>query len=200
MQTHKRTIFTTADTKLAVNNAAGEAWKCTLTGYALVWNVLSSDRGGYVVRLLPDSATFTPRVLAFWNHDSRDTIGSTSNGTLRLTTDQYGVKVEIDLPDTTAGRDLAVLVERGDIVGMSFGMTDTPEGERVTENGQAILNASRYVVDEVTVTAIPAFTQSSIAVKPQAVYAALNRQRLQMQRLQFASCRLPGQTRPPAVV
>ena len=192
-----RTIFSAADTKLAVQPASdGEAWNRTLTGYALVWNVLSSDRGGYFVRLQPNSATFASRVMAFWNHDSRDTIGSTASGTLRLLPDQYGVKVEIDLPDTTAGRDLATLIGRGDIGGMSFGMTDSPEGKKTVEGGRTILNASKYTVDEVTVTAIPAFTETTIAIKTDpeaAAFAArLGRQRLQMQRLQFQQCRLPG--------
>jgi HK97 family phage prohead protease len=31
------------------------------------------------------------------------------------------LKVDIELPDTTVGRDVAVLVERGDLDGMSFG-------------------------------------------------------------------------------
>ena len=197
MDSRRRTIFSAADPKLTVQPTTdADGWKCTLTGYALVWNVLSGDRGGYVVRLQPNSATFTNRVMAFWNHDSRDTIGSTTSNTLRLTPDQYGVKVDIDLPDTTAGRDLATLVRRGDIAGMSFGMTDTPQGRTTTEGGKTVLNASQYTVDEVTVTAIPAFTETSIAIKTDegaAAFAArLGKQRLQVQRLQFQQCRLPG--------
>ena len=216
-----REIFTAADTKLAIKPMFAEGvtattspadepgeWKCTLTGYPLVWGVLSSDRGGYVVRLMPNSARFTARVMAFWDHNSRDTVGNTNAGTLRLTPDDYGVRCEIDLPDTTAGRDLACLVGRRDITGMSFGMTDTPEGVRVVENGQTILNATGYTVDEVTITALPAFDQTSINIKTEqaAAYAAVRRQqalkyqRLQFQGLQSQAYRLPGKTTPHAVV
>lgn len=204
MHSRRREIFTFADTKLAVAEPmptaktaeeAGE-WKCTLTGYPLIWNVLSSDRGGYVVRLMPYSATFAPRVLALWNHDNRDVVGSTANGTLRIVPNEYGVKVEIDLPDTTAGRDLAELVGDGYVTGMSFGMTDTPMGDRVTENGMTILNARKYTVDEVTITAVPAFAETTIAIKADDAAATFavrrRRQALQMQRMTFQSCRLPG--------
>jgi HK97 family phage prohead protease len=58
-------------------------------------------------------------VKAMWNH--KDLLGSRDNGTLRLSIDQRGLKYEIDLPDTQAGRDVATLVERGDVRGSSFG-------------------------------------------------------------------------------
>ena len=41
-------------------------------------------------------------------------------GTLRLSEDSRGLLVDADLPNTTAGRDVAELVRRGDISSMSF--------------------------------------------------------------------------------
>jgi hypothetical protein len=37
--------------------------------------------------------------------------------------DEFGLKVEIDLPDTTVGRDTAESIRRGDMDGMSFAFT-----------------------------------------------------------------------------
>src|SRR4051812_15470765 len=83
-----------------------EAPIATLEGYALKWNVLSSDRGGYKVKLLPGSANFATPTLALWHHDFAAPIGNTANGTLRLYPDSEGIRIECDLPDTTTGRDV----------------------------------------------------------------------------------------------
>jgi HK97 family phage prohead protease len=151
-----------------VNPTTGDAGGnlTTLTGYALVWNVLSSDRGGYFVRLLPGSATFLTPTFALYNHDYGAPLARNDDGTLRITSDDYGVKVEIDVPNTTLGRDLQTLIARQTIRGMSFAMVPGGESETTTEDGQEIITFSKFDADEVTITAIPAFDDTSIIVKP----------------------------------
>lgn len=141
---------------------AGE-WQATLEGYALVWNTLSDDRGGYKVRLAPGSAKFTTPTLALFHHDFRHIIGNTENGTLRLFPDDIGVRVEIDLPDTTTGHDVAELVEDKYVRGMSFSMIPGEFAES-EENGVTIITATSFTVDEVTVTGIPSFVSTSIDI------------------------------------
>lgn len=60
-------------------------------------------------------------VLALWNHDTRHLLGRVSSGTLQLSVDDVGLRYEVELPDTTTGRDVAELLRRGDIRGSSFG-------------------------------------------------------------------------------
>lgn len=93
------------------------------TGYAAVFNRSSEDLGGFTESVAPGAFDKTLReadVVALWNHDEQDLLGRTSARTLRLATDDVGLRYEIDLPDTTAGRDLGVLLERGDVRGSSF--------------------------------------------------------------------------------
>lgn len=160
-----RHLFT-QDAKFAVTTVADKP--VTLSGYALVWGELSSDRGGYRVRLKPYSATVQASSFALYHHDAKLVIGNTENGTLRYSLDDVGLKVEIDLPDTSTGRDVAKLVGKKYIKGMSFGMLINPEPEleAVVEAGQTILEFSKFTLDEVTITGRPAFTQTSISVKP----------------------------------
>ena len=192
------------DAKLAVTPLA-DGKPATISGYALVWNVLSSDRGGYRVRLLPGSARFADEVHALWHHEFRDVLGTTANGTLRISPDSVGVRVEIDLPNTNAGRDVAELIRRGDVRGMSFGMVDLPTGEKVKESGQSILNAASYVVDEVTVTAIPAFSEAMVGIKdanaPAALvgYSARTAHKHTLDKFRLQSLRLPGAEYPCSV-
>jgi hypothetical protein len=50
-------------------------------------------------------------------------VGRTKSGTLKLKDTPSGLTTENILPDTTAGNDLKILIERGDIRGMSFAFT-----------------------------------------------------------------------------
>ena len=52
--------------------------------------------------------------------DHEDTLGRSTSGTLRLSVDKIGLMYECDIPDTQAGRDTALLIERGDVQGSSF--------------------------------------------------------------------------------
>jgi HK97 family phage prohead protease len=197
---HRHLIFT-ADARLALAPAV-DGRPRQVTGYALTWNTMSTDRGGFKVRLLPGSATFTTPTRALYDHDFAQHLASTDNGTLRLFPDDVGVRVEIDLPDTQLGRDVGELVRRRDIKGMSFGMVADPKGYQTTENGETILNAQSYAVHEVTVTTIPSFLSTTLDVKdppPAAApvgYAARTAQYLRLQKLKFDHCRLPGAELP----
>lgn len=164
----------------------------TLSGYAIVWNVLSGDRGGYKVRLLPGSASFATPTLALHGHDFNQVIGNTKNRTLRVFPDSIGVRVEIDLPSTTLGRDLFELIGRGYVGGMSFQMDGGPlrSAERV-EGGQKIVDVSSFLCNEVTVTAIPAFASTSIGVAtPSAGFSTASRARLSVYRARLNMLRL----------
>src|SRR5262245_34067181 len=66
-------------------------------------------------------------VLALFNHDTNNLLGKTKAGTLRLSVDQRGLRYEILVPDTTAGRDVAASLARGDLDGSSFGFIATKQ-------------------------------------------------------------------------
>ncbi len=169
----QRQWFAAPDSKLKITRkdfADGKSSIVTLAGYPIVWNDTSSDRGGYKVRLAKNSATFTQPAMALWHHDFSKPLASTANGSLRIgQADDYGVPVEIDLDtNTSAGADAAAYVTSGLVKGMSFSMANGFEDyNESSEGGQKILNATKYTVDEVTITAIPAFAAATIAPKPE---------------------------------
>lgn len=84
---------------------------------------------GFVERIRPgafDRALLEKQdVRALFNHDSGKILGRTSAGTLRLSVDQIGLRYEIDVPDTSTGRDVVASLERGDIDGSSFAFLPT---------------------------------------------------------------------------
>jgi HK97 family phage prohead protease len=119
------------------------------------------------VQLATNSATFCTPTLALFNHDFKSVIGNTANNTLRIgQADATGIPIEIDLPDTTTGNDIAELVSKGYIAGMSFSMANGFEQySEANVSGTNVLTCTKFTVDEVTVTAVPAFTSTSIGVK-----------------------------------
>lgn len=135
-----------------------------LSGYAMVWGAVSLDRGGYSVRINKGAATPAGTVLALFQHDPAAVLGSTANQTLTLTPDEFGLRADVALPDTQLARDVAALVKRGDVGGMSFRMTKPPAGKFSLESGRKVLNVDPFSFDEVTVTAIPAFVQTAVGV------------------------------------
>lgn len=70
---------------------------------------------------------------ACFNHDSNLLLGRTAAGTCRLTEDETGLRYDVDLPDTTLGRDVAELIDRGDVTGSSFGFVVEQESWRESE-------------------------------------------------------------------
>lgn len=141
--------------------------KRTLAGYAAVFNSEASI-GGYFREVIAPGAFAetlkTADVRALVDHDSGRLIGRKSNGTLRLSEDKRGLKVEIDLPDTSDGRDVAALVERGDMDGMSFGFMVTHDEWDETQD-PPIRTIHAVNLREVSAVTFPAYDDTSLALR-----------------------------------
>lgn len=94
----------------------------------------------------------------------RHVLGRVGARTLRLASDTKGLHFEIDLPPTTAGRDLGALVERGDVAGASFAFQVRPNGDTWEHVGTIVRRVLRDLdLKEITVTADPAYPDTSVA-------------------------------------
>ena len=135
-------------------------------GYAAVFNS-ETDIGGYFREIIAPGAfadALKGDVRALIDHNSGRVIGRSTAGTLRLAEDKTGLSVEIDLPDTTDGRDIATLIERGDISGMSFGFIVTKQ--TWDETGDVPKRTIEAVeLHEVSIVAFPAYDDTSIAMR-----------------------------------
>lgn len=138
----------------------------TIGGYAAVFNS-RANIGGYFEEVIAPGAfddALSQDVRALVDHDTGRVIGRTKAGTLRMKQDDTGLAVEIDLPDTSDGRDLATLIERGDVSGMSFGFVVTKETwDETMEPPMRTIQA--LDLREVSVVAFPAYDDTSIAMR-----------------------------------
>lgn len=102
-------------------------------------------------------------VLALADHDTAKVLGRTKSGTLQLREERDGLHFALTLPDTTTGRDLRTLAERGDLGGVSFGfhaVKDSWDGERRTLEDVDLIEVS-------IVSAFPAYgdTATTLALR-----------------------------------
>lgn len=140
----------------------------TFVGYGAVFNSPSQPLP-FVERIAPGAFTRTlasrNNVKLFHNHNTDHVLGTTRAGTLRLTEDARGLKVEADLPQTTMGKDVAHLLKRGDIDSMSFGFHVPPGGDEWNNSGtERTLNA--IALHEVSiVSGFPAYEGTSASVR-----------------------------------
>jgi HK97 family phage prohead protease len=136
----------------------------TLTGYAARFNQ-PSEPLPFTERIAPGAFKRSLRakndIKLLWNHDSSMVLGSTRAGTLRLFEDDMGLRVEAVLPDTTAGRDAKVLIQRGDVTGFSFGFTVPANGDSWNTDGtERTLNSVR-LLEVSTGVAFPAYPSTN---------------------------------------
>lgn len=129
----------------------------TVVGHAAVFNVEADSGWGWREVIKPGAFTKTLRekadVRALINHDPNLVLGRSKSGTLRTEEDGAGLRSEIDLPDTSYARDLAVVMRRGDVDQMSFAFR-TIKQEWTEEEGKEPLRALLEVelYDESVVT------------------------------------------------
>jgi HK97 family phage prohead protease len=129
-------------------------------GYAAVFDS-PSEPLPFIERIAPGAFIRSLKsrndVKILWNHDSGSVLGSTRAGTLKLTEDARGLRVEASLPNTTVGRDAAELLKRGDIDSMSFGFSVPRGGDDWSADGsERTLREVR--LHEVSIVAFPAYS------------------------------------------
>lgn len=90
-------------------------------------------------------------------------LARTGAGSLRLVDSRSELAYEIDLPDTTAGRDAAVLLERGDIKGSSIGFRAIPKqvSWTVDDDGLALRSVGEAQLGRVDLTVAPYYDDST---------------------------------------
>lgn len=147
----------------------GDAGLGRLVGYALKFDKLSQNLGGFVERVAPGAVDKSLAdgldVLARWNHDDAYLLGRTSSGTLSLSTDQVGLEYVVDLPDTTAGRDVAELARRGDVSQSSFAFQLVEDEWGQTEQGMPLRTLRAIKLVDVAPVNSPAYLDTTSAVR-----------------------------------
>lgn len=162
----ERRVKTDVDFELRIQDGQMDGMR--FSGYAAVFNS-DSEPLPFTERILPGAFKKTLRsrneIKLFMNHNMDKVLGSTRSKTLKLKEDDRGLLAEAILPDTTDGRDLSVLMQRGDVHAMSFGFSVPDGGDRWMKNG-AVRELTEIRLHEVSiVTGFPAYEATTASVR-----------------------------------
>jgi HK97 family phage prohead protease len=137
-----------------------------IVGYAAMYDTYSEEMWGFREKIAPGAFddVLGDDVRALFNHDPNYVLARTKSGTLRLSTDDRGLKYEFEAPNTQAGNDLLEMVSRGDVDQSSFAFSVQEESWEELPDGnyeRTIVKAKRlYDVSPVT---YPAYPDTSVA-------------------------------------
>lgn len=143
--------------------SAENGTKLVAAGVAIKYGVKSKIMRTFREVIQPGAADQVLKerdVKALHEHDQHKILGRLSAGTLRIMNDQREMAFEIDIPDTSYGRDLAVSLERRDVTGASFGFRPLPSATKTTidDDGMALRTVGTFeVFDHISTTANPAY-------------------------------------------
>ena len=143
----------------------------TIVGYAVKWNKPSETlgfskrfkevfvKGAFKESLQNDDQR------ALWSHDTSKVLGRTKNNTLRLFEDDVGLRIELDLPNTTLGIDTYKTVKRGDIDGVSFGFRMQKQFWDDKDKNNIIRKITKAKLLEISPVAFPAYPDSLVSAR-----------------------------------
>ena len=141
-------------------------------GYAARYNVMAKpglgwdeviERGAFDVSLEAGDD-----VVALFNHDPSQILGRRDSGTLRLSTDQQGLRFEVDLPPTQTGDMVRSLVQRGDLREMSFGFIVQDDSWTNTD-GQRVRHLTKVSLKDVSVVTEAQYPETSVSLRNQSM-------------------------------
>ena len=137
----------------------------TLTGYAILWDAESRtihEQGRVFTERIARGAfdasidNKTDDIKLYYNHDSSMPLARTRNGSLRLVSDEKGLRFEADLPETTLGNDVRELLRTGTLSGeMSFGFYVRDEVWTKDKNDRTITKGDLVEISVVVDAAYP---------------------------------------------
>lgn len=142
-----------------------------IIGYGSVFNSRSEPLWGFREIIKPGAFddVLGDDVRGLFNHDPNFILGRSTSGTLKVSTDERGLRYDIEAPDTQTIRDLVLApMLRGDINQSSFAFRVARDGERwyEDEEGVVIREISRFSrLFDVSPVTYPAYTEADSGVR-----------------------------------
>ena len=137
-----------------------------VVGYASVFNTLSNDLGNFREIIAPGAfdGRLDDDVRLMVNHEGLP-LARTTNGTMRLSTDDTGLKYEAEIANTSTGRDILELLKDGTVNQSSFAFTVEDDSWEVSEgiNVRTINKVSR--LSDTSIVTYPAYNQAGVGLR-----------------------------------
>ena len=151
--------------------------KMTFKGYAAVFNS-DSEPLPFIEQIQPGAFARTLKsrnnIRMYVNHNDSQLLASTRSGTLRLQEDSKGLLAEADLPMTTDGRNMSILLEQRIVDSMSFGFSVPRGGDTWSPDGSRRTLTEVRLHEVSVVTGQPAYAATTASVRKLAARVAVD--------------------------
>jgi HK97 family phage prohead protease len=139
-----------------------------IRGTAVVFNSLSVDMGGWREIILPGAFTDTLAdghdIKALVEHDPKNILSRTGNGTLKLIQTDLGVEFETPLPNTSYANDLAENLRLENVYQCSFGFDYVDKQVRSDPAGP-VVEVRSAILYEISMVTFPAYPASDVSMR-----------------------------------
>lgn len=138
-------------------------------GYALRFNTLSNDLGGFVETISPEALKEADLsdVRCLIDHDSSKVLGRTTSETLELNVDGEGLYFRTKLPNTTYAKDLYENIRLGNINQCSFGfILSEDDGDSFEKREDGLFKRTIRKIKslfDVSIVTYPAYNDTDVA-------------------------------------
>lgn len=142
--------------------------KMIVEGYALRFNTLSNDLGGFVEEISPEALKEADLsdVRCLIDHDSSKVLGRTTSETLELKVDDEGLYFRTQLPNTTYAKDLYENIRLGNINQCSFGFILDEDGDEFEKREDGLFKRTLRKIKslfDVSIVTYPAYNDTQVA-------------------------------------
>ncbi|RIO25441.1 HK97 family phage prohead protease [Staphylococcus saprophyticus] len=138
-------------------------------GYALRFNTLSNDLGGFVETISPEALKEADLsdVRCLIDHDSSKVLGRTVSETLELKVDDEGLYFRCQLPNTSYSKDLYENIRLGNINQCSFGfILSEDDGDSFEKREDGLFKRTIRKIKslfDVSIVTYPAYNDTDVA-------------------------------------
>lgn len=152
------------------DNATSTSESRHIEGYAIVFNSLSNDLGGFREIIeqgaITDELIKNSDILCLMNHDIKKGVLARSyqgRGSLKLDIDEHGLHYSFDAPNTDLGDEVLEGIRRGDISKCSFAFVCGEDNWTKDENGEYIRHVKKIKnLYDVSLVYHPAYDETEV--------------------------------------
>ena len=152
------------------DNATSTSESRHIDGYAIVFNSLSNDLGGFREIIeqgaITDELIKNSDILCLMNHDIKKGVLARSyqgRGSLKLDIDEHGLHYSFDAPKTALGDEVLEGIRRGDISKCSFAFVCGEDNWTKDENGEYIRHVKKIKnLYDVSLVYHPAYEETEV--------------------------------------
>lgn len=157
---------------IEIRTASEDKDSRTIEGYALVFNSLSEDLGGFREQIIPEAVEGmieASDILALLNHDQSRGVLARSRygvGSLNLEIDEVGLKYRFEAPHTALGDEVLEYLRRGDITSSSFAFVIETDNWEKQSDGTYIRTIKKFHrLYDVSPVFEPAYQQTTVCAR-----------------------------------